>query len=127
MFVSRFALLIGLLIATEGIVGLVVPSMFLRIVAFFQTPPVIYFAAAIRVVFGIILVRAAPVSRAPIVLLVIGIIVAISALLTPVVGTWGTRLVFNWWSSSGPASVCLTAGVAAALGIFIIDAVARRL
>lgn len=118
------ALLIGLLIAVQGILGIAAPDAFLSIVRFFQTPPVIYLAAALRVVFGVVLVRAAPASRAPKVLRVLGFIIAVGGLVTPFVGVRAGHVILDWWSAGGPALVRVWAGVSLALGAFIVYAVA---
>jgi len=52
------ALLIGLLIAAQGVLGLAAPELFASVVMAFQTPPVIYLAAVIRIAFGVVLVLA---------------------------------------------------------------------
>ena len=73
MRMSRLlALLIGVLLAVQGIVGIVAPDVFVGSIRFIQTPPVLYVAAVLRVVFGVVLVCAAPGSRAPTFLRVFG-------------------------------------------------------
>jgi hypothetical protein len=113
------ALVIGLLIVAQGIVGLVAPEFFLRLVQLIQTPPTIYFAAVVRVAFGIVLVLAAPSSRAPIALRILGGLIAVGGLITPF---WGVRLadvILGWWSQ-GPGILRAWATGALALGLFIV-------
>jgi hypothetical protein len=124
--VALAALFIGVFIAALGMLGIAVPEVFLRTVRVFQTPPAIYLAAVIRGVFGVVLVLAAPVSRAPRVLSVLGFLIIMGGLLTPFVGLRGAEVVLEWWSAGGPAFVRLWAGVALAIGVFIVYAVARR-
>src|SRR5688572_18819240 len=92
------AVSIGLLIVAQGVVGLAVPDLFVGIVRTFQEPPVLYIAAAIRFAFGVVLFRAAPLSRTPIVLRVLGSLIALGGLLTPFVGVSLARVVLGWWS-----------------------------
>lgn len=112
------ALSIGLLIVAQGVVGLAVPDRFVGIVRIFQEPPVIYVAAVIRFVFGVVLVRAAPRSRAPLVLRSLGFLIAVGGLLTPIVGIPFARVVLGWWSD--PVVVRAWAAAALALGLLIV-------
>jgi hypothetical protein len=123
---ARLALLVGMLIVAEGILGIAAPDPFLKAVRSFQTTPVIYLAAAIRLVFGVVLVRAAPTSRAPRVLRVFGYLMVIGGLLTPFVGGQAARVILDWWSAGGPGLVRVWAAAAAALGIFIVYLVAPK-
>ena len=120
------ALSIGLLIVVQGIVGLAVPEVFVGIVRTLQAPPVIYFAAFIRFVFGVVLFAAAPRSRAPLVLRVLGLLISLGGLLTPFIGVSFARVILDWWAD--PASVRVWAAAALCLGVLIVYATmpARR-
>lgn len=59
------AALIALLLIVQGTLGLAAPTIFVQVIHFFQTPPVIYLAAALRIAIGVILICAAPGSRLP--------------------------------------------------------------
>jgi len=116
------ALSIGLLIVAQGVLGLFAPDLFVGLVREFQTPPVIYAAAVIRFVFGVVLFRVAPLSRAPTALRGLGVLVAIGGLLTPFIGIPFARMVLGWWSDGGPAIVRIWAAAALLLGAFIVYA-----
>ena len=120
--------LIALLLIVQGILGLIAPAVFVQVVRFFQAPPVIYFAAALRVAIGVVLFRAARGSRIPTFLRVFGFIIAIGGLLTPFVGAQFAHVILAWWSARGPGLVRLFAIVSLALGLFTAYAVlpARR-
>lgn len=120
------ALLIGVLLAVQGLVGIAAPDVFLNIIRFMQTPPVIYVAAVLRVTFGIVLVAAAPGSRAPMFLRVFGSIIVIGGLLTPFIGVWAGQHILDWWAAGGVGLVRMFAGVSLALGVLVVYAVARR-
>lgn len=120
------ALFIGLFIAALGLVGVAAPGVFLRSIGFFQTPPVIYLAAVFRVAVGIVLIRASAASRSPRALRVLGFLILIGGLLTPFIGLKGAETVMRWWSEGGSALVRLWAGIALAIGAFIVYAVDRR-
>lgn len=119
------ALLIGLLLVGQGLLGIAAPDEFLRTIRFMQTPPVIYLAAILRVAFGIVLVSAASGSRAPRFLRVFGFIIIIGGLLTPFAGVWAAQHILGWWTAGGPALVRVFGGVSLALGGLVVYAVAR--
>ena len=114
------ALVIGGFVAAVGILGIAAPEVFLKTIRFFQTPPAIYLAAAIRVGVGVVLIRAAPASRTPRILRVLGFIIVVGGLLTPFVGVRGAHVILDRWSAGGPALVRVWAAVAIAAGAFIV-------
>lgn len=123
---TQAALFIGLFIAALGTLGIAAPEVFVRAVRFFQTPPTLYLAAVIRVSVGVVLVLAAPASRAPRVLRVLGFLIVIGGVLTPFVGVRGAEAIIEWWSAGGSALVRVWAGVALAIGVFIVYAAAQE-
>ena len=120
------ALAIGAVIVLQGLAGLVAPDAFAGVVRAIQDPPVIYFAALVRVAFGIVLIAAAPKSRAPLALRVLGILVTLGGLLTPFFGVEFARVVLGWWSDGGAVVVRIWASAALAIGVFIIHATTNK-
>ncbi len=80
------ALVLSLLIAAFGAVGVVSPTRFIAVVRSFETPAGLYLAGAIRVVFGIALYFSAPASRAPELMRVLGIVITVVGVATPLLG-----------------------------------------
>jgi hypothetical protein len=119
------ALVIGLLIVAQGIVGLVAPATFLQLIELIQTPPNIYFAAVVRVAFGVVLVVAAPLSRAPFTLRILGAMIVVGGLMTPFVGVRLAEIILGWWSQ-GPDIIRAWAIGALVLGLFIVYATAQK-
>ena len=119
---SFAALAIGLLIVVQGLVGMVRPDAFLALVREFQYPPVIYFAAVLRVVFGLVLFFAAPAGRATTLLQVLGVFIVAGGLLTPYFGIYFAHLILGWWSDGGGVLVRGWAAFALVLGGFIVYA-----
>ena len=115
------ATIIGLLIIAQGIVGLVVPEFFLRLIQSIQTPPIIYFAAIVRIAFGAVLVLAAPLSRAPIALRILGALIVLGGAMTPFFGVRLADIILGWWSQ-GPGIIRAWATAALVLGVFIVYA-----
>ena len=124
--VVLLALLIGLFIVATGMCGVAAPHGLLTAVRFVLTPRGLYLVAAVRVVFGVILVLVAPSSRAPRVLRLLGLIMLVAGLTTPFFGLDRARAMLDWWSARGPAFMRVWAGLAVALGVFVVYAVAPR-
>lgn len=118
------ALLFGIFVVAIGSLGIVVPELFVSTVGFFQLPPAIYFAAVIRVAVGIVLIRVAPASRAPMALRVLGFLIFIGGVLTPFIGIQFAGQIFDWWTAGGPMLVRMWACAGLVIGIFVIYAVA---
>lgn len=117
------AMAIGLIIAAIGLVGVVLPSLLLEFGRSLLTPTALYIVAALRIGIGVVLVRVAPVSRTPMILHVLGILVIIAGVLTPFFGVERSRVILEWWSSQEPSFTRACAGVAVAFGLFVVYAV----
>ena len=120
------ALLIGIIILAQGMLGLVSPDTFVTFVGFFQIPPVLYVAAIIRVLIGAILVMAAQSSRAPMALRLLGGLIVVGGLLTPVIGVQFAKIVLRWWLEGGAEVVRVWASFSLILGLFVVYATAPR-
>lgn len=116
------ALAIGFFMILQGLFGLSMPHPFVGLLGAFQVPPVLYIAAAVRLSVGIILVLAAPVSRAPIGLRVVGWLVFAGGVLTPIIGHAFADAMLGWWKAGGHGVVRAFAGMALLLGSFIVYA-----
>jgi hypothetical protein len=68
----------------------------------------------------VVFVLAAPASRAPRTVRVLGLIVIIAGLATPWFGVARARAVLNWFASAGPLLMRLAAGVGMAFGGFLV-------
>lgn len=120
------ALLIGLLIAVQCIVGLLAPQLFAGLVSAMQGAPLIHVAALIRFAFGAVLFIAAPASRSPVGLRLVGAAIALGGFLTPFVGAQFASVVLGWWSEGGAPVVRAWAAAGLGLGAFIVYAAAPR-
>jgi len=118
------ALCIAGLLLVQGIVGLVLPARFVAIVAFVQTSPVIYAAAAFRVAVGCVLLAVASSSRLPKFLRIFGALVLLGGVLTPFFGFQFAERILGWWSSQGANLVRVFASASLILGFLIAYAVA---
>lgn len=115
------ALIIGLVVFAQGAAGLLLPDVFVDAVRTMQIPPLIYVAAFVRFLFGLILVLAAPGSRAPLALRCLGALIMIGGLVTPIFGAAIAEVILGWWAQ-GPSVVRGWAAFSLALGAFIVYA-----
>jgi hypothetical protein len=115
------ALLVGLLVVAQGVLGLLLPDLFFRLVRAIQAPPILYLAAVVRILFGVILVLASKRSRAPMFLRGLGLLILIGGILTPFFGAQFAEIVLGWWSED-PSVVRTWAGFALLLGTLIVYA-----
>ena len=111
------ALLFSILIASIGAIGFVSPAKLFHIVRRFQSSAGLYAAAGFRVVFGLSLLFTADRSRAPEVTRIVGILVLVSGLITPLFGVDRFRRILDWWSTRPPSFQRAWAGFALAFGL----------
>jgi uncharacterized protein YhfF len=121
--VGDWAICVGVLMASLGVLGAYVPEVFVAVVRFFQAPPMIYLAAGIRVAVGVILWLAAQDSRTPMFFRILGAFIFVGGVLTPFFGAAIGRTILDMWASYGHAMVRTWGLIATALGVFIIFSV----
>ena len=117
------AFAICLLIAAVGAVGILSPDGLVGIVRRFQTPTGLYVAAALRLVLGAALFVSAPGSRAPETLHVLGVLIIVAGLITPLFGIERFRKLLDWWSSLGGGFLRAWGAAALVLGLWLAYAV----
>jgi hypothetical protein len=88
-----------------------------------QTANALYVIAAVRVMFGAILLWVAPASRTPKILRIVGVFIIIAGLVTPFFGVERARAMFEWWSTQGSLFTRAWAIVAVVFGLLIAYAV----
>jgi hypothetical protein len=114
------ALVIGVLVILVGAIGVAAPDVFLSVGRAVITPGGLYAIAALRIGIGLVFVLAAPASRAPRTLRVLGVFVIVAGLATPWFGVARSLAVLDWWASVGPSLRRLDAGLAVALGGLLV-------
>jgi hypothetical protein len=124
--VTVAAVVIGVALVAQGVFGIAAPDAFVRVLRVVQTPPVIYGAALVRIAFGVVLFKAAPASRTPMILRVLGALIALGGLLTPFFGVRVGHAILDAWTAAGPGIVRMWAGIALALGVFVVYSAAGR-
>ena len=125
----RFAaLLVALLAAMVGIVGLVSPESGTTVRRLYFTTPVgLYAAAAVRVAMGLVLILSAPASRAPKTLRACGALMCVQGFAATLFGVDRAQAILEW-EAMHTALLRVGAIVALATGGFVAFAVtpARR-
>lgn len=122
-FLKLVATVMSLAIAGLGVLGVAAPAVLLEFGGSLLAAPALYWVAAVRVVFGALLILVAAESRMPRTLRVIGILVVVAGLLTPLLGTERFREAFTWFSGQGPLLVRATAVLPLIVGLFFVYAI----
>jgi hypothetical protein len=124
LFLKLLAILFAAAIATGGLIGMFAPSLLLEFGRSLQSATALYIVAAIRIVFGVLLLAVAPASRLPTTLRIIGVVIIIAGLLAPVFGVDRSHAMFEWISGQGLSFVQAWVSLAIVFGLFIIYAIA---
>lgn len=111
---------IGAIVILWSAISFVAPDRRLSVERAVMTPAGLYAIAVVRIAIGVVFVLAAPASRAPRTLRVLGAIVTIAGLTTPWVGVTRARALLDWLAGAGPLLIRLDAAVGIALGGFLV-------
>ncbi|MFW2389217.1 MAG: hypothetical protein ACN4G0_12825 [Polyangiales bacterium] len=111
---------LGVATLLMGAWGLLVPARLAAFAARFGTAGGLWFAAGIRLVLGLALWFAAPASRAPLLLQVLGVVALIAAVVIPFVGVDRFKRLIDWWTKLSPAAMRATSLFAVAFGAAIL-------
>jgi hypothetical protein len=122
---ALLVLVLGLVVAALGVLGIVAPTRLLGIAQRFATPTGLYAATAIRLFVGAAILLAAPSSRAPGALRLLGIAIVAAGLATPLIGLERSRAFVRWWSARGPMLQRAWGALALVFGLSLCLAVAR--
>jgi hypothetical protein len=113
-------LVIGAVVILWSAISFVAPDRRLAVERAVMTPAGLYAIAALRIAIGVVFVLAAPASRAPRTLRVLGVTVMIAGLTTPWFGVARARGVLDWLAGAGPLLMRLDAAVGMAVGGFLV-------
>jgi len=113
-------LVIGALVILGSAISFAAPGLRLSLERSVITPAGLYAIAAVRIVIGLVFFLAAPASRAPRTLRVVGLFVIIAGVWTPWFGVARARAVLDWFANAGSLLMRLDAGVGIAFGGFLV-------
>ncbi len=117
---SVIVIVVGLFITAIGLLGLVSPERLIHFAKSLQTPAGLYSAAGLRVLLGVALWFAAPASRAPDALRILGVFVFVAGIVTPFFGLERSRKLLEWWWSRGTPFIRVWSCFASAFGLLLI-------
>jgi len=120
---TLLALWLSLIVAAIGALGIAYPAKLLAFARFFDSLTGLWLAAVFRVIFGTAIYQSAPTSHAPHILFVLGPIIIVLGLLTPLVGLKRLHRIFGWWDAQEPVFTRVAAGVVLAFGLLLSFAV----
>ena len=120
------AFAIAVLMIAMGLSGIVWPEGLLKVGHYSFTHLGLYIVAILRVTIGLVLFLAAPASRAPKTLRVIGVIVCIAGVATALLTIEWAQMLMDWWMTHGLGFIRVAAIVVLAIGSFIAYATAPR-
>ena len=126
MMQRRLARVGALVILCLGLLALVSPASFASVVAWMQVPPRLYLAALIRFSVGVLLLRAASISRAKLALFFIGGVMIVGGVVTPIIGQGLARPILDAWREGGVMIVRGWGLAAAGLGGFLLWALVPK-
>ena len=112
--------MIGAVVILVSAISFAVPDLKLSLERSAMTPTGLFAIAVLRIAIGLVFVFAAPASREPRTLRVLGLIVITAGLATPWFGVARARAVLDWLASAGPLLMRLDAVVGMALGGFLV-------
>ena len=112
-------------IVVLGAVGIVAPASLVAISRSFLSPTGLYVAAGIRLTLGTVLVLAAPASRAPKTLRILGVVTVVGGIVTPLFGVDRARTIVEWMTTQGTAFMRIWGAIALVLGLFLAYAAAH--
>jgi len=124
---KTLAFVAGLLIASIGAVGIVMPSGFVWSSPFALTSAAFYVIGAVRVALGLLFVSVASASRAPKALRILGYFILVTGIVTAATGLVAmerARSIIEWYLQQGSIVVRLAGVAVLALGSFIAYACA---
>ena len=113
-------LVIGALVILVSAISFAVPDLKISLERSAMTPTGLYAIAVLRIAIGLVFVCAAPASRTPRTLRVLGLVVIIAGLMTPWFGVTRAQATLNWVASAGPLLMRLDACVGMAMGGFLV-------
>lgn len=117
------AIVLSVLIVGFGLWGMISPATLMAFLFRWQTRGGLWTGATFRLIFGLALWSAAPLSRFPTALQVVGVIFIVAGIAMPFIGLARFKSMIAWWLNKPPAFTRAWSVVTLALGVFFVWAV----
>ena len=117
------AIALSVLIVGFGVWGIISPATLLTLLSRWQTRGRLWIGAALRLIFGLALWFAAPLSRFPTILQVVGVIFVVAGIAMPFIGLKRFKSMVAWWLNKPPSFTRIWAVATLAVGVFFVWAV----
>jgi hypothetical protein len=117
---------VAALVLLTGVTAGVAPDFVLSLRSLVASQLGLLIIAVLRVAIGIVMIMAAPTSRAPRALQAAGAIVMLAGMATPLFGVERTRAVLAWEAAQGPALIRMVGAVVLMIGGFLTFALMPR-
>ena len=112
--------LMGVLIVLMGAWGVLAPARITDFVSRFSSKGGLWASSVIRLVLGFALWFAAPESRAPLLLQVLGVVAIVAGIVIPFMGVDRFEALIGWWTRRSPGAQRLWSAVAVAFGAIVL-------
>lgn len=123
---KTLALAIAVAMIFLGLTGILWPECLVRVGQYSFTPTGLYVVAIIRLAIGLVSFLAAPASRAPRTLRILGVLVCVAGVATALLSIERAQALMEWWSVHGLGFIRVAAAVVLAVSSFIAYVTAPR-
>lgn len=110
------AWIVALFAITAGLTGVILPDRLLGLRSLVATQGALIVIGAVRLVIGVVLIMAAPGSRFPKMLRIVGAVLMLAGVSTPLFGIDRTRIVLEWEAAQGPVFMRIVGVLILAIG-----------
>ena len=122
---KSLAWIVALFVIAVGVTGIIAPDRLFSLGSIVATPAGLLGIAVIRIAIGIVLIMTA--SRMPRTLQVIGGVVLLAGLVTPLFGVERTRAVLAWEAAQDTVWLRIGGALAVAIGTFLTFSLTPRM
>jgi membrane protein HdeD len=120
--VTRLAVALGIFTVVAGIALVTMPLPVLEFGRSILSPSVMYGAALFRILFGFVLLAAAPMSRFPTLLRTFGAVLIIAGIAAALLDVGQAQSIIDWMLGQGALFTRLWASVVAVIGAAVVYA-----
>ena len=110
----------AMIITIMGSAVVIKPKALKRIIKFWKKDDRIYIAGSTKLIFGVIFLLASPQCRYPVTIYILGVLIALSAVLIFVLGPAKINPMLNKWEKKPSRSMCLIGIVVVVVGVLLL-------